>query len=390
MKLKMKNKKSKTVTYFKIPLAVSLFFLIYDLSFAGVSGTVHDMYTQGKGTSQEVCAYCHIPHQAKGDKIWSDWANEAQLTSGPSTTIGNMCYTCHDGTVTNIGLSTVFNASLQQHVMPAGQDCDMCHSVHDNTNGKFMNVGLTENYYCASCHNAAVNAGGLGDYTNSGNHFNYGVYDGAHPKRFGSGCYSCHYDHMQSIVSLGSCKFCHEAHAGANYSTPSVSKPILRIDNTDSAFCISCHPAMQQATTGGNKHPANLTAGGNWGIVDCHDCHDVHQPNNPNNPFILRNQNTDSGYCAYCHEAINETYGPKIGNGHPVNIAFGAYPPIDASLTPAGNAIDDDAYYGIDYPANSSDMICETCHSVHRKGVASPLLRMSITDSSLCLNCHQM
>ena len=349
----------------------------------------HNMPGSGKGTDQNVCNYCHIPHNAAGEKIWSTWGNEAQLVSGPSSTIGNMCYTCHDGTVTNIGQSTTFNASLQQHKIPSGQDCDMCHSVHDNTNGMFMNVPITQNFYCASCHNAVVNGGGFGDMMAAGNHPSYWPIGSPHPDRMGASCNACHHEHTQRLSSYNSCGVCHEVHAGANYSTPNAANPILRINNTDSVFCASCHPNKVQGSTSGTKHPANLTSGGNWGKVECMACHNPHQPANPSNPAILRQQNVDSSYCTDCHDLTDTSNGPKIGNGHPVNVPF-SMTPVNPALSPAGNAIDDNAKNGIDYPANSSNVICETCHSIHRKGVYSPLLRMDNSGSALCLNCHQM
>jgi len=144
---------------------------------------------------------------------------------------------------------------------------------------------------------------------------------------------------------------------------------------------------MTQESTGGLKHPANLASAGTWGKVTCQDCHDIHQPGNPT-PHILKSQNIDSAYCQDCHDDVDETYGPKIGNGHPVGVAFSA---TDSVIAPAGNAIDDDDFDGIDYPLNSGDLICETCHSTHRKAVESPILRASYVSgdaSVLCINCH--
>ncbi|PIQ89523.1 MAG: hypothetical protein COV72_02550 [Candidatus Omnitrophica bacterium CG11_big_fil_rev_8_21_14_0_20_42_13] len=389
----MKNQESKTAGYLKIPLAISLIVLAYNLSFAGVSGTVHDMYSLGKGTDPNPCGYCHMPHKAAGEKIWSDWGNETQLTSGPSTAIGNMCYTCHDGTVTNVGLSTAFNASRQQHKIPAGQDCDMCHSVHDNTNGKFMNVVKKQQTYCAACHDAIVNAGGLGDMTSAGNHPSYWASTPAHNingSPTGAFCTACHERVHYSQFDCRGCNFCHKAHDGTNYSTAQVPNPILKADNTDSQYCASCHPYKIQASSGGDKHPANLAAAGNWGKVICHDCHDPHQPGVTNHPFILTDTNVDSAMCINCHD---NTAGPEIGVSHPHQIPFGSIVPTDGSAaagTPAANAIDDDGEDGVDYPLNSANLICETCHGTHRRvdDAGTKLLRITNTNSALCLNCH--
>jgi predicted CXXCH cytochrome family protein len=296
-----------------------------------------------------------------------------------------MCYTCHDGTATNVGQSTAFNTVLQQHKIASGEDCDMCHTVHDNTNGMFMKVAKQQNSYCAACHNAAINAGGLGDYTASGNHPSYWTSPPAH--NTGAACGTCHNMH-DDLQRANSCYLCHEkGHGAVDYSTTDVANPILRKDNTDSAYCASCHPVNTQTTTAGKKHPANLDVAGTWGKVDCESCHDPHQAQNPNFPFVLRNQNIDSAYCVYCHDETDETNGPKIGISHPQGVSF-TTPPTDPGKSPAGNTIDDDDINGIDYPANSENIVCESCHSTHRKAQAAPLLRLTIDGSVLCLNCH--
>ena len=372
-----------------IILTSSIFlFSIADLSFAGVAGSRHDMYFLSKGTDPNPCAYCHIPHNAAGDKIWSDWANEAQLTSGPSTTIGNMCYTCHDGTASYRGLNSVFNLSLQQHKISAGRDCDMCHSVHDNTNGQFMNIAGKQNSYCAACHDAAVNAGGLGDHVS---------YPANHPN-----CGGCH--GVFELDSLGangddaSCHLCHaKAHGAVNYTAGSITNPILKSNNTDSQYCGLCHPDLVQANSGGSKHPAN-TSGSAYGKITCQSCHDPHQPGITNQLYLLTDSNIDSQMCIDCH---NGSSGPDIGHSHPNQVSFGTIVPVDASPqtgTPPGNQINDNDYDDghsdpdtyPDYPANSASMICETCHSVHRKAdnAGIKLLRITNTNSALCLNCH--
>ncbi|PIQ89521.1 MAG: hypothetical protein COV72_02540 [Candidatus Omnitrophica bacterium CG11_big_fil_rev_8_21_14_0_20_42_13] len=346
----------------------------YGTAVAGVANTDHDMYAEGKGTDPNVCGYCHIPHNAVGNKIWSDWGNEAQLTSGPSSPIGNMCYTCHDGTATNAGQTTVFNTALQQHKVGGTADCNSCHTVHDNTNGKFVGIVATQSAntefatYCETCHDATQYPGAEihGDH----------IAGSEHP-----------YKDTGALLDT-SCNACHQMHGAVNYTTGSLTNPILKADNTDSAFCAGCHPAKIQATSGANKHPANLTSGGAWGKVDCQACHDVHQPNDPGRPFVLLDDNVDSAYCLSCHDASSTTNGPKIGaNSHPVGVGF-SVTPTDPTLTPAGDAIDDNNTGGPDYPGNSSSIVCESCHSIHSKGVAAPLLRITAGAGTLCINCH--
>lgn len=374
-----------------------LFSFLPASSFAGLIGSKHDMFAQGKGTSQALCSYCHVPHNAAGDKIWSTWANEAQLTSGPSTKMGNMCYTCHDGTVTSLGTSSVFNSTFQSHKIPSGQDCDMCHSVHDNTNAKFMKVAVTQDSYCASCHNTTVNAGGLGDYTGQGNHQSYWDYKPAHdlggpgqgngvPTPTGpvNSCGVCHWQVSSQRSTDGSCNLCHRVHGTLNLTAPTTNYPILKDDNTDSAYCAKCHTFVKQTTINGQKHPSYMS-----GKVLCKDCHDVHRPGS-SNPHLLVSPNTNSQMCIDCHDGAK---AKGIGHSHPYGAGFGSAVPQDSSAatgTPPANMIDDDGEGGPDYPSNTGDLVCETCHGMHRKvdDAGTKLLRITNTGSNLCKNCH--
>jgi len=335
--------------------------------FAVVAGTDHDLRS---APDQNVCSFCHIPHNAAGDNIWSTYGNEAQLTTGPSTPIGNMCYTCHDGTVTSEGQATVFNTALQQHIIPTNEDCNFCHTVHDDTNENFLIVSRTTNganvaTYCETCHDSTPFASNtLGDH----------VADTQHPYEGGT-------------VSE-SCLSCHQAHGAADYTAGSITYPILVAENTNSALCVTCHDTYAQAAPGGNQHPANTPSGGTNDQLSCQTCHDVHQPTVTDRTALLQQSNTDSAYCTSCHTAAG---APGIGaNSHPVGLAPVRAVIVDGTPTagtPLGNVIDDDGD-GADYPNNSAQVICESCHSPHSRGVASPLLRISETAGSLCLNCH--
>jgi doubled CXXCH motif protein len=354
----------------------------------------HDMVTAGKGTDTNLCGYCHIPHNAVGDKIWSDWGNEARIGTGISD-IGDLCYTCHDGTATNVGSTTAFDQTKEQHKVSTGLDCDMCHTVHDqnpNLSGKFLSVADldADGTYCDECHDSD-DAGSLGDHTAGTQH----PMGGPTPNN------------------------CHKCHAPAHGATPTVdtyenpegtvlTNPIMNESNEDSAYCASCHnstsgkggTAFNYVQDGGSnayKHPANVTSPGTYGTFtasasSCETCHDPHMPTvsaNTQDP-ILQEANTDSAYCTSCH---NGTDGPAIGSSHPMP-ASPSMTPTDATPatgTPWAGSIDDDGDLVADYPGNTANaMACETCHSVHRLGDsgAHPLLRIVNTTNQLCSNCH--
>lgn len=340
-------------------------------AYASILGSKHDMNSGHYGEDPNVCSYCHVPHKAVGDKIWSAWANEAELENGPSSHIGNMCYTCHDGTVTNIGQTTVFNTALQQHKVEEGSDCNMCHTVHDNTNGKFLGIVKTQSdqtesaTYCETCHDATMYKGA----EHLGNHLG----GSEHPYK------------DSGAVLDESCNSCHQMHGAVNYTTNNLTNPILKKDNTDTAFCASCHPNfVQNVAQDAKKHPAILSSPGSWGKVDCFSCHDPHQPDAANHPAILIDQNVNSAFCTTCHEASGNADAPSIGDHtHPTGEDF-----TTLGLTPSADDIDDNADSLPDYSNNSQEIACESCHSVHLKGVSSPLVRITKVAGQLCSNCH--
>ena len=90
-------------------------------SMAGVAGGDHDL----TGGGEKLCETCHTPHNALGDKLW------ARSPSGTFTGVMDLCYTCHDGGVTTVGVTTVFDALKEQHAT-VGADCSgagACHAI---------------------------------------------------------------------------------------------------------------------------------------------------------------------------------------------------------------------------------------------------------------------
>ncbi len=89
---------------------VSFFFI--DTIFANVAGSDHDL----TGSGQKLCMACHLPHNAQGDKLW------VSTPVGTFSGVADLCFTCHDGSVTTVGTTTAFDQSKEQHVA-VGSDC---------------------------------------------------------------------------------------------------------------------------------------------------------------------------------------------------------------------------------------------------------------------------
>jgi hypothetical protein len=348
--------------------------------------------------AEQLCFACHVPHNAEGATLWA-----RDLTANPFSGVQALCYTCHDGGVTSIGFTTVFDVAKEQHAT-VGADCSgagACHDVHDqnpNGTGKFTVAGVTQtnNSYCETCHDATPFSGAevWGDHTAGITHFTNGT--------------------------TFTCNQCHTIH-GATAQTLNpvgLTNPILLDDNEPGgfygAFCISCHngsaPAEAALGTGGvaasdifdyseatndgteTKHPTTSTTGPNP-VNGCDMCHDVHDPLGTAYGYILADDNTDSGYCESCHDGAQ---APGVGaNTHPVAI------PADASMNnglspalPWANQIDEDGTAGVDWSgATANRMVCETCHSVHRDGSTGPEAEYFLrwengTNNQLCTACH--
>lgn len=360
-------------------------------SMAGVAGSDHDL----TGGGQKLCEACHTPHNAQGDNLWG------AAPSGTFTGVQDLCYTCHDGGVTSVGLTTAFDATAEQHAI-VGSDCSgagACHDVHNqnpNGTGRFIVVTETNNSYCETCHDATMFTGaeGLGDHTAGITHFTNGA---------GFTCNQCHTVHG----------------ATAQTNNPvGLTNPILLADNDVTyygAFCISCHngvvPTEAVVGTGGvavttdaydysegladgteTKHPTITTAGGTP-VDGCDKCHDVHDPAGTAFGYLLLEDNTNSAYCLACHSAAG---APPIGaNTHYIGVPTDVN--MNSGLTPAlpwANQVDEDGTSGADWAsATANMMVCETCHSVHKEGNtgvdAQYFLRWENGGTNqLCSACH--
>ncbi len=361
------------------------------VALAGVAGSDHDL----TGSGEKLCFACHIPHNALGDKLW------ARTPSGTFTGVQDLCYTCHDGGVTSVGVTTAFNTAKEQH-KNVGTDCSgdgACHDVHNqnpNGSGRFTVAGVTKTNgsYCETCHDATpfTGAEALGDHTAGITHFTNG------------GTFTCNQ--------------CHTLHgATAQTTNPAgLTNPILLADNQPGsyygAFCISCHngsaPAAGIPGTGGQsasdvwdyaeatndgsewKHPTTSTTG-STPVGGCNKCHDVHDPTATAYGYLLMADNANSAYCLSCHSAAG---APAIGgNSHYVGVPTDVN--MNSGLTPAlpwANQVDDDGNVGADWgTATANYMACETCHSVHKNGIQTNggyLLRDENVNNEICQACH--
>ncbi len=354
------------------------------VAMAGVTGGKHDLTGwAGSGGAKPLCEACHTPHNALGDNLWGSTVGTTY------SAVGNLCYTCHDGSVTTAGTATAFNTALEQHKVTVGNDCSgdasSCHDVHNEGTGSFLLVAIdaVSGTYCVTCHDD-TNEGGLGDHTAGMEHYTSGT--------------------------TFNCNDCHSAHGAANQTAPiaGLTHPILLEDNMSSGygqFCIDCHNDANgytivadnfdynETTNGGaeTKHPT-YTTGGSFPIGGCNECHDVHAPASADNGHILIANNDDSAFCVSCHSGGT---APAFGGAasHPAGVAV-ASNTMNTSAGPAlpwADQINEDGNAGADYSGTADFIVCETCHSVHRVGLATSsffLREDNGAQNELCVRCH--
>jgi predicted CXXCH cytochrome family protein len=153
---------------------------------AGVTGSKHDFSGKGWG-SNEICMFCHTPHNAKTDggmtvyPLWNHTMSTATYTLYSSSSLkqtplqprgsSKLCLSCHDGTVatdsygshggtqflsgtSNLGtdLSNDHPISIywDHQTLNGAVPCSNCHAFHGSLayNLPFYNRYLE----CATCH----------------------------------------------------------------------------------------------------------------------------------------------------------------------------------------------------------------------------------------------
>jgi predicted CXXCH cytochrome family protein len=194
----------------KLNLATGVLALLGTQAQAGIAGSAHDLSAKGYG-STELCIFCHAPHNASATKIaplWNHASSTATYTlySSPSmkgavaqpgaTSSTKACLSCHDGTVAvdNFGGKTDGTKLLSGGEL-IGTDLSNDHPVSFKYNAALV-AAAGHLVTPASASQVTANIPLFGEYLE---------------------CASCHDVHTE-----GTGKF-------------------LRVDNTGSALCLTCH-----------------------------------------------------------------------------------------------------------------------------------------------------
>ncbi|NOZ02160.1 MAG: cytochrome c3 family protein [Deltaproteobacteria bacterium] len=177
---------------------------------AGIAGSDHDLSGKGWGTD-ELCIFCHAPHNAvtsvSGAPLWNHDVTASTFTVYSSDTLNatvgqpdgasKLCLSCHDGTVA----IDSFGGSTGTHFMSGGEN---------------LGSDLSNDHPISFTYDAALATADGGLVTPASASF---------------------VDAGQNIPLYGAkmqCASCHDVHDDANGA-------FLRLNNTGSALCLSCH-----------------------------------------------------------------------------------------------------------------------------------------------------
>ncbi len=379
-------------------------FLVLVLAHSFASGTIlntkHNLSVTGPGTiratgEQEVCVFCHIPHNAQpGKPLWnrqmptssyimyeSEYLKRTNyplpadlgITEGTPGSLSRQCLSCHDGTVA-IGSVYLVRGTLLGNtlidmmgvgtggMMPndangfIGTDLTIHHPVgieYDPTNVKTFGVG-SKTIELKTTPDAPLKL-----YTYNG-------------KKYVE-CSSCHDPHLESYKFLR-----------VNNSTNNA----VNVKNT----CISCHdknPGVPWPTShevmGSPYHDQGVkdryNSGGSVSVADlyCANCHTPH--NAKGKPYLLRQVEQNTCYMgaasarnvAPCHGTGTTWAGNDIESilnrpfAHPVNTIDGVHTNFDTLYGYGSTEGDPATSHSVKW-SDSKHAECMDCHNQHRLG----------------------
>lgn len=182
------------------------------------------------------------------------------------------------------------------------------------------------------------------------------------------------------------CRTCHSAHRAGNVDTDLGKAVFLRVENSASELCKSCHVDKTRGEqfgthpTGGMPWPvpqALIDAGAHPGPnpreLTCQVCHTPHGAKYDHLLVIGANTNQ---LCLTCHDQLRPG---MFRLGGPTEHPLAAH--VNAEQTAA--VADMDTRLGPD-----GQLICLTCHKLHHGHGKRFMLADELADGQMCLRCH--
>ena len=215
-------------------LAVASLLLVFGATTAqaaigSIVASKHDFSATGpnatyKGTTTQVCVYCHAPHNTGATLLWNRAANAAtytlynstvsstmNATTGQPGAVSKLCLSCHDGTVAIDSFGGATGTKLVTGTPNLGSDLSNDHPIGFAYNAALVTAdpGLR-----AVSTAATIGAGNLGTIESK--------------MLFGA-----------AGAATVECASCHDVHNST--SGTQVEAKLLKITTVGSALCTTCH-----------------------------------------------------------------------------------------------------------------------------------------------------
>lgn len=383
---------------------------------ASIIESVHNQelnaHFAGGGDFEGVCAYCHVPHSAKGPVLWRYVMEASEFGK-----IGNLCYSCHGtnraGTKANKSF-TVFNLKKDNHpVVDASNiepnvegtnwlnedfiastwphavdttdiECSTCHNPHDNRNGRFLNTlvfdtSAEEGGYlyqeavqnlCSYCHQDRESS--LKGKINKGTHPVGADITGENsPGIFiDSTIFANQFGILGGHLAYGTtggiiCVTCHSPHGvpasrdGLYTDSSSLRTGPLLVINND--------------TTKSNPDSTDIPTGGGGQSLLCESCHGQ-------TPFMKDTTFFSHPVDRYPLGTRSDDNISSSGDTLAIN-----YPP--ASWINYEESGEPNTHQGTGMRVPGEYLVCMSCHDPHGAKAGTPLLRNGSSEN-FCEDCH--
>lgn len=182
------------------------------------------------------------------------------------------------------------------------------------------------------------------------------------------------------------CRTCHSAHMSGQFTGDLKTSVFLRVENSASQLCISCHgdhtrkENLGTHPTGGMPWPipqelvdAGAKVGPNGREITCQVCH---TPHGSANDHLLVMGVTSNQLCLTCHAKMRPGMFRDGGNTeHPISPLVNAEQ--KASIERMGTRIGPEDH-----------LICLSCHKLHHGKSERFMLAEELTDGKMCISCH--
>ncbi len=297
-----------------------------------VASTLHNLTSTGPGvvkttSTDNVCRFCHTPHQTRPTApLWNRNDPGTQYQTYDSTTLkavvgqptgsSRLCLSCHDGT---IALAQTYNAMNSPGTI-----------YISSTDRGHLGTDLTDDHPISFTYDSALTlqTGQLHDPANL-------------PAQLPL-------DHQQKLQ----CTTCHDAH-------DNTFGHFLRMDNTGSAMCLSCHnvPDWTQSVHANSTASLSASVRDSWDNLTVNTvkdaaCESCHRPHNAGGRQRLRRHAAEENNCLNCHDGTvaqtNLVASMNMISSHDSRLYTGVHDPTENPTSMAAH------------------VECTDCHNPHR------------------------